>query len=137
MRCPLRSFDAFFPAAILLACLGFACERPLAAQFVPPPSSQNPTPPGMPGTGRPGLQGDDEPMSPTMKQLNEQQANKRNDLRQKLIVDDTARLLTLAQQLKEDADKGKISPSSVAFAKKVDEIEKLAKAVKEKMREGQ
>ena len=40
---------------------------------------------------------------------------KEDDMRQKVIVDDTAKLLTLAQQLKEEADKGKITKSSGAF----------------------
>ena len=58
-------------------------------------------------------------------------------MRQKLIVDDTAKLLTLAQQLKEEAGRGTINKSSVAFTRKVEEIEKLARTVKDKMREGQ
>lgn len=137
MRSPI-GFDAILPGVILLAGLGVvAGEWTLAAQ-VAPPTSQIPAQPSYPGTGRPGLagQGEDENNNSMMRQLNEQQANKRNDLRQKLIVDDTARLLTLAQQLKEEADKGRISQSSGA-ARKVEEIEKLAKTVKDKMREGQ
>ena len=138
MRSP-RGLDAVLPGMILLAGLGVATgERPLAAQAAPP-TSQMPTAPSFPGTARPGAHtnGGDEDNNPMWKQLNEQQANKRNDIRQKLIVDDTARLLTLAEQLKAEADKGKIGQSSGVFAKKVEEIEKLAKTVKDKMREGQ
>jgi hypothetical protein len=132
----MRSFDAVLPAAILFAGLGvLAGERPLSAQA--PSQSPTPPPPVLPGTVRPNSRGDDESNDPLMRQLALQQAIKRNDQRQKLIVDDTARLLTLAQQLKEDADKGKVSQPSVASAKKAEEIERLARTVKEKMREGQ
>ena len=79
----------------------------------------------------------DESDNPMIRQLAEQQANKRNNMRQKLIVDDTAKLVNLAQQLKEEADKGGINKSSATFARKVEEIERLARAVKDKMREGQ
>jgi hypothetical protein len=138
MRSPLRCLDAIWPSAILLAGLGLTFgERPLAAQVAPPPPV--PTSPSIPGTARtgPGGQGEDESNNPMMRQLSEQQANRRNNLRQKVIVDDTARLLTLAQQLKEQTDKGRIEPSASDFARKLDEIEKLAKTVKDKMREGQ
>ena len=72
-----------------------------------------------------------------MRQLYQQQALKRADMRQKLIVDDTAKLLTLAEQLKQEADKGALNKSSPALTRRVEEIEKLAKTVKDKMREGQ
>lgn len=139
MRSPLPSLDAIFPGAILFAGLSlWSGERPVAAQIAPPPAPAPPSP-GVPGSSRQGAPGMDDSNNnnPMMKQLAEQQAHKRNDMRQKLIVDDTARLLSLAQQLKEEADKGSVSKSSDAFARKVEEIEKLAKTVKDKMREGQ
>ena len=61
---------------------------------------------------------------------------KRNTLRQQRIVDDTAKLLELAQQLKVEVDKNTKSSLSVS-AKKAEEIERLAKGVKDKMRDGQ
>ncbi len=66
-----------------------------------------------------------------------QAANKRNIQRQQQIVDDTTKLLQLAQQLKDEVDKSSKNTLSVSVIKKADEIEKLAKTVKEKMREGQ
>jgi len=69
-------------------------------------------------------------------QMAVQQAKRRNSQRQKQIVDDTAKLVQLAQQLKDEAAKGK-SESDPSFSKKAEEIERLAKSVKEKMREGQ
>lgn len=69
-------------------------------------------------------------------QMAVQQAKRRNSQRQKQIVDDTARLVQLAQQLKDEAAKGNAAGDS-SFSKKAEEIERLAKSVKEKMREGQ
>jgi hypothetical protein len=139
MRSRIRCLDAIWPGAILLAGLGImASERTLLAQIASPnpqAPAQMPTAPTMPGSGRQNGPGSDESNNPMMRQLAEQQASKRNDMRQKVIVDDTARLLTLAQQLKQEADKG--SKPSSASARKAEEIEKLAKTVKDKMREGQ
>ena len=133
----MRSFDAILPAAILLVGLGVVADnQPSAAQMTPSATQATP-PPMLPGSARPNAQGNDDNNDPLMRQLTLQQAIKRNDMRQKLIVDDTAKLVTLAQQLKDEADKGKIRQSSAASARKAKEIEKLAKAVKEKMREGQ
>jgi hypothetical protein len=132
----MRWLDAIFPGAIVLVGLGVAVGiRPFAAQVAP--SAPQMSPPQTPLGSRSGVQGDNDDNMPMMRQLNEQQAMKRNDQRQKLIVDDTARLLTLAQQLKDEADKGSLNKSSPAFTRKVEEIEKLAKTVKDKMREGQ
>lgn len=64
----------------------------------------------------------------------EQQAIKRNSQRQQDIVNDTAKLLDLAQQLKDEVDKSRKDQMSVSVIKKAEEIEKLAKAVKEKMK---
>jgi hypothetical protein len=96
-----------------------------ATQPQPPISTRVPTLPG----AAPG--NDDE--NPMARQLAEQQANRRNNARQKQIVDDATKLLHLAQQLKDEADKGKAGHD----AKKAEEIEKLAKSVKERMRQGQ
>jgi hypothetical protein len=64
----------------------------------------------------------------------EQQAIKRNSQRQQDIVNDTAKLLDLAQQLKAEVDKSSKDQLSVSVIKKAEEIEKLAKSVKEKMK---
>jgi len=106
------------------------------AQVAPPDqlgqmgqATQQTRPPGLPGTGR--TSPDDE--DPIARQMNEQLARKRADQRQKQIVDDTAKLVQLAQQLKDGMDKGKINNPG----KTAEEIERLAKSVKDKMREGQ
>ena len=133
----MQSLDAILPGALLLAGLSFAARVLLvAAQVAPLPPQQMPTSPSsLPGSARSNGPANDEGNDPLMRQLSEQQAHKRNDMRQKLIVDDTAKLVGLAQQLKEDADRG--SKPSPASARKAEEIERLAKAVKDKMREGQ
>jgi len=61
------------------------------------------------------------------------QAQKRNDERQQDIVNDTAKLLKLTQQLKDELAKNK-DPMSMATIKKTEEIEKLARSVKDKMK---
>jgi len=58
----------------------------------------------------------------------------RNELRQKQLVKDTDKLLALATELKSEVEKTNKNVLSVEVVKKADEIEKLAKSVKEKMR---
>jgi hypothetical protein len=130
----MRSIDAILPAAILLLGMGLFCgANPNGAQQAPAPQLPSQTrPPVLPGTGRSG-EDEDNPMA---RQMADQQAKRRNNLRQKQIVDDTAKLLHLAQQLKDEVSNGKAA-GDVAFTKKAEEIERLAKAVKDRMREGQ
>jgi hypothetical protein len=63
-----------------------------------------------------------------------EQAKSRNIERQKKIVEDTAKLLSLATELKGDVDKSDKNTLSLDVIKKADEIEKLAHSVKEKMK---
>jgi|SRR5208283_2583969 len=68
---------------------------------------------------------------------NQQKANaqkKLNEQRQQAIKSDTDKLLQLATQLKQYVDKTDQNVLSMDVVKKADEIEKLAKAVKEKMK---
>jgi hypothetical protein len=58
----------------------------------------------------------------------------RNDARQKQLVADTQKLLVLAQQLRDEVAKSKKDELSVSVMKTSDQIEKLAKHVKEEMR---
>ncbi|HTF70864.1 MAG TPA: hypothetical protein VK638_50155 [Edaphobacter sp.] len=64
--------------------------------------------------------------NPTHKQIERVQ----NAERQKKLARDTDKLLTMAQQLKEEVDKSNGSTLSVDIVKKAGEIEKLAKSVK-------
>lgn len=83
-------------------------------------------------TGLPPLPGTEEtPLSVR----NEQEMEKlRNGERQKKLMADTEKLLTLATELKTDMDKTTKDQLSLDVIRKADEIEKLAHAVKEKMR---
>ncbi len=130
----MRSFDAILPAAILLLGMGsFSGANPTAQETPQLPTAQQPRPPVLPGTSRTGADDEENPMA---RQMAEQQAKRRNNQRQKQIVDDTAKLVQLAQQLKDEVDKGK-APGDASFTKKAEEIEKLARSVKDRMREGQ
>lgn len=61
----------------------------------------------------------------------------RNVLRQKEIVEETNQLMDLVKQLKNAVDKSNKDELSLSVVNTATEIEKLAKAVKEKMRDGQ
>jgi len=91
-----------------------------------PPSSQ-PQQPMSPGVS----ESPDGPLNP---QLERDQAKMRNMDRQKLLVADTERLLSLATELKTEVDKSSKDTLSLDVIKKADEIEKLAHTVKEKMK---
>jgi hypothetical protein len=75
--------------------------------------------------------GPDTPLSP---QTEEEQAKMRNSERQKQLIEDTQKLLSLANELKADVDKSTKDTLSLDVVKKADEIEKLAHNVKEKMK---
>jgi hypothetical protein len=66
--------------------------------------------------------------------MENQRAKMRNEDRQKRLVEDTQKLLTLANQLKEEVDKSSKDTMSISVIKKAEEIEKLAKSVKERMK---
>jgi type VI protein secretion system component VasF len=126
----MRFFDAIPRwAAILLMLAGL---ETIHAQVAPPLPPQQ-RPPTLPGAR---TQPDDDE-NPVARQMNEQQALKRNSQRQQQIVDDTTKLLQLAQQLKDEVDKSTKDTLSLSVVKKAEEIEKLAKTVKDKMRDGQ
>ena len=127
----MRFFDALPRwAAILLVS---ASLHVVHAQVMQPQQPQT-RPSALPGAASNSPNDEDNPLT---RQMSVQAANKRNIQRQQQIVDDTTKLLQLAQQLKDEVDKSSKNTLSVSVIKKADEIEKLAKTVKEKMREGQ
>jgi hypothetical protein len=81
----------------------------------------------------PGANSDD-PSLAGVGSIEEQQARMRNADRQKQLVDDTQRLLALANELKADVDKSTKDTLSLEVIRKADEIEKLAHNVKDKMK---
>ncbi len=72
----------------------------------------------------------DEPLANT----SEKQAAMRNDERQKRLVSDTEKLLALATELHQDVGKTDKHILSVDVVKRAEEIEKLARSVKERMK---
>jgi hypothetical protein len=85
--------------------------------------------------GRRGqLTGTDEPPDPAAIQMQERQRKSLNALRQKQLVSDADKLLRLAGELKSEVGGPEKSATSTAALRKADEIEKLAKSVRDKMR---
>lgn len=72
--------------------------------------------------------------SPATTVMAKRMVAERNTLRQKQIIDDTNRLLELSKQLKDAVDKTTKNELSLNVVNTANEIEKLAKSVKEKMR---
>lgn len=124
----MHLLDAFLRILVLLALSAAVAAH---AQQIPTQSPQQPTMPGMsPNSNGP------EP-DPSLRHMTEQMAIKRNSERQQQIVNDTAHLLQLAQELNGEVSKSNKDQLSVSVVKKADEIEKLAKTIKDKMRDGQ
>lgn len=71
---------------------------------------------------------------PTEEKMEHQREKALNKQRQAELQKDTDHLLELATQLKEYVDKTNEHTLSLDVVKKADEIEKLAKSVKEKMK---
>lgn len=132
-----------FASIILLAALSTACTAH-AQQAAPRASVPDATAtslsgaavPGSPLSGSPSAFGSNT-SDPAQVRMVRDMLKQRNMLRQKEIVTDTNHLLDLAKQLKEDVDKSSKDQLSVSVVSTANEIEKLAKSVKEKMRDGQ
>lgn len=71
---------------------------------------------------------------PVQLRMHQKQMKGLNDQRQKQLVADTDKLLQLAAELKAEVDKSGKDTLSITVIKKADEIEKLAKSVREKMK---
>ncbi|MEO6909795.1 MAG: hypothetical protein ABI158_02585 [Edaphobacter sp.] len=116
---------AMVGVALWVGASGAKCE----GQMAPFPGQQQQPQPAQPGT-LPPLG----PMAPASPTMSEQQARMRNTDRQRRLVEDTDKLLILATQLKQDVEKTNKDVMSVDVIKKADEIEKLARSVKERMK---
>ncbi|HEX4663035.1 MAG TPA: hypothetical protein VH196_01510 [Terriglobales bacterium] len=95
-------------------------------------AAQLPTPLGMQGQDPPF--GREKPKDPTEEKMEHEREKAMNKQRQTSLQKDTDHLLELATQLKAYVDKSNEHTLSLDVVKKADEIEKLAKSVKEKMR---
>ena len=72
-----------------------------------------------------------DPLGPRMQ---EQQIKSRNSDRQRKLVEDTDRLLSLAADLKQQMGNTGKDAMSADMVRKAEEIEKLARSVKERMK---
>jgi hypothetical protein len=127
MSSSLRPRWILIHLATLLAAF---CAVPAHAQT--PPAATNPTMPGPPSPPSFGdLTSDKADPAMAAKMVRE-----RNEIRQKAIIDETNQLLDLAKQLKDAVDKTSKDQLSLQVVRKAEEIEKLAKDVKSKMRDG-
>ncbi len=91
-----------------------------------------------PPLGSANVHAGDGPHEPDAPEVNmraqEQMADRRNQERQRELVADTEKLFQLAQQLRDEVAKSNKDQLSVPVMRRSEEIEKLAKSVKEKMR---
>jgi hypothetical protein len=112
-------------ALALLFALTTLFSGVLLSQTLPTP--QFPPPPGTEQQQR--------NETPAEQQLERDAAKQRNIQREQDIKRDTEKLLELATELKQYVDKTNENVISLDVIKKADQIEKLAKSVKEKMKQ--
>ena|SRR5579872_6595986 len=98
-----------------------------------PPMRQSSVNGDNPGFGN----GSPNPHDPEQARMMKEMSRDRNALRQKEIVADTDQLMDLVKQLKDAVDRSNKDQLSLSVVNTATEIEKLAKSVKEKMRDGQ
>jgi len=92
--------------------------------------------PQVPDASESGTQRQRDAESPWTLQQKREITKKQNELRQQDIKKDTDQLLELATELKQCVDKTNENIISLDVIKKAEQIEKLAKSVKEKMKGG-
>lgn len=107
---------------LLLTSVLLAMSLLSSAQNVPPP------------TGLPPINDQTGQDQRTQNRIEREMAKKAAKERQAAIKRDTDKLLELATQLKESVDKSSEDTLSLDVVKKAEEIEKLAKSVKDKMK---
>jgi hypothetical protein len=126
-----------------LICLAVLVAIPFTISVSQVPQPNN----GMPGPGRnsQGFAALPENANPhpdgvralqdSMKTQDDQKKlSEQNQLRQKQLADDTAKLLQLATELKAEMDKTSKDTLNMNYVRKAEQIEKLAHTVREKMK---
>lgn len=126
----VKSFPPPRPkAACLLVLFSIVSVMPVAH------AQQTTTTPSTPSL--PHIRGpESETAGPLEGRMAEQMAIARNAQRQKQIISESNRLLVLAQNLNADVNKSNKDELSISVVKEAEEIEKLAKSIKDKMRYG-
>jgi hypothetical protein len=79
-------------------------------------------------------QGQGQDQDPIVRRAQLEAAKRQNADRQKKMIADTDKIVQLAEELKAKVDSGNKDTLSVAEAKKIEAIEKLARSVKDRMR---
>lgn len=121
------------PGFLLVASLlaGVLCVLPASSQqkdiTQPIADSQSQSQPPASVTAKPADAATDKPTAPMTAA----------EARQAQLLADTQRLYQLTQELKEEVAKSNKDTLSVSVIKKADEVEKLAKSLKERMRAAQ
>lgn len=121
--------------AALLLTLAFLPIGPGRAQIgsnppIPPSWNRDRFPGQAPTPNTPNSQ----PTETTVEKMERLQAARANDKRMQQAVTDAHKLLDLANQLKDEMDKANQGVVAADTSKKADEIIKLAKSVKDKIR---
>jgi hypothetical protein len=132
----LRRRNCLFAAGLIAANAVLFGQIPQDPSLPSPPSLVPPSG-SLAGRGTPGS-GPDASQDPMLRHAMEQAAKQRIIERQHKMVADTDRICALAQELNETINqrggKGGGEAVSAATLKKMDEIEKLARGVRDRMR---
>lgn len=118
---------SYFPCRLQTVCLAVALLTALTPHCV----AQLQSPPPLPGQRQPIT---DAPDDVWQQQQRKDMEKKANLQRQAEIKKDSEKLLELATELKQSVDKSSADTLSLDVIKKAEQIEKLAKSVKEKMK---
>ena len=125
-------FTIALVAAIVVLTAAHRGDNALGQSQAPSPFPPNPA---QQNVGRPPFGQEPEgPQDPMMRHAQEEAAKKRNTDRQNKLMADSDRIVQLAQQLSTAGEPDGKGAASPAFAKKAEEIEKLARNVKDLMK---
>jgi len=135
---PRSSGNSIWLLAAVAVAVAVAVSAAIAAhsqtQNPPPNAPPRPTSILLPQANRPPDANDIMEMQEQKQKEDSRDATVANLERKKQIVDDSAKLLKLASDLKIEIDKTSKDTLSLDVIRKADEIERLAKGVKEKMK---
>lgn len=132
----LLRFARLFPIALVAASLALSAPLAAHAQKVPNPPSMPSTNADTPAPAADSPFANTTPPDPGREHMIRNMTKERNQIRQKQIIDDTQQLVDLSRQLQDAVSKSNKDELSLSVVNTAAEIEKLAKAVKDKMRDG-
>lgn len=115
-----RGFSTFAVLALLSLILSIPCSSRQQGNGLPSDQLPSAAPTG--------------PMSPEQEHIEHDRAKRMNKERFESLKRDTDKLLELATELKQNVDRANENTLSLDVIRKADEIDKLAKQVREKMK---